>query len=120
MMEGVLVDVDNGYIYTGVQSEGVGKLVRPTFLIEERDSVKRAKTVAVSNFGDELVRRNASTGGQHAARDERCASDSSQSVIPWREACVDSRYLVAGGWGGLLNSPDTLERESPNDPPRSR
>ena len=33
MMEGCLLDVDNGYVYTGVQAEGVGKVVRPTFRI---------------------------------------------------------------------------------------
>ena len=39
MMEGCLLDVDNGYIYTGVQTEGVGKIIRPTFVIEDKDAV---------------------------------------------------------------------------------
>jgi hypothetical protein len=56
-MEGVLLDVENGYVYAAVQAEGGGKLVRPTFVSEERDSVALAKGRAVGAFGDELVRR---------------------------------------------------------------
>ncbi|MCI0703822.1 MAG: hypothetical protein L0241_22410 [Planctomycetia bacterium] len=57
MMEGLLLDVDNGYIYTGVQTEGVGKIMRPTFVIEEKDAVAQAKGKAVADFGDEVVKR---------------------------------------------------------------
>ncbi len=57
LMEGVLLDVDNGYVYTGVQAEGVGKIMRPTFVIEEKDSVALAKTKAVAQFGDETLKR---------------------------------------------------------------
>ena len=57
MMEGCLMDVDNGYIYTGATAEGVGKIVRPTFLIEDKDAIALAKTKAIGQFGDELLRR---------------------------------------------------------------
>lgn len=57
LMEGVLLDVDNGYIYTGVQAEGVGKVRRPTFVIDERDAVLPAKTQAVARFGDEVLKQ---------------------------------------------------------------
>ena len=57
MLEGILLDVDNGYIYTGVQAEGVGKIVRPTFVIEEKDSIALAKTKALTQFGDEVLKR---------------------------------------------------------------
>jgi len=57
MMEGVLLDVDNGYVYTGVQAEGVGKIVRPTFLVEEKNAVALAKTRAIAQFGDEVLKR---------------------------------------------------------------
>ena len=57
MMEGLLVDVDNGFIYTGVQAEGVGKIVRPTFVIENKDAIARAKTRAIQEFGSEVVQR---------------------------------------------------------------
>jgi len=57
VMEGCLIDVDNGYVYTGVQSEGVGKIVRPTFLIEDRDAISRARAKAVGQFGEEFLRR---------------------------------------------------------------
>jgi hypothetical protein len=74
MMEGCLLDVDNGYVYTGVQAEGVGKIVRPTFLIEDKDAVALAKTKAIGQFGDELLRRmrtlagtTPAAGGAHPA-----------------------------------------------------
>ncbi len=57
VVEGVLLDVGSGYVYTGVQAEGVGKVVRPTFLIEDRDAVARAKARAVAKFGDEVLTR---------------------------------------------------------------
>ena len=57
LMEGVLIDVDNGYVYTGVQAEGVGKIMRPTFVIEEKDAITLAKAKAVAQFGDETVKR---------------------------------------------------------------
>lgn len=57
VMEGCLLDVDNGYVYTGVQTEGVGKIIRPTFLIEDRDAIARARAKAVGQFGEEFVRR---------------------------------------------------------------
>lgn len=63
MMEGCLLDVDNGYIYTGVQAEGVGKIVRPTFIIDDKDSVSRAKASAVGQFGEELLKRMRSLAG---------------------------------------------------------
>lgn len=63
MMEGCLLDVDNGYVYTGVQAEGVGKVVRPTFLVEDKESVALAKTKAIGQFGDELLRRMRTLAG---------------------------------------------------------
>jgi hypothetical protein len=57
MMEGVLLDVDNGYVYAAVQAEGGGKTLRPAFVSEEKGSVAMAKTRAIGAFSDELVRR---------------------------------------------------------------
>jgi rhombotail lipoprotein len=57
MMEGMLLDVDNGFIYTGVQAEGVGKIIRPTFIIEEKDAIAQAKTKAIAEFGNEVLQR---------------------------------------------------------------
>ena len=56
-MEGVLLDVDNGYLYTAMQAEGLGKIMRPTFVIEEKDAITLAKTRAVAAFGDEVLKR---------------------------------------------------------------
>jgi rhombotail lipoprotein len=64
MMEGLLVDVDNEYVYAGVQAEGVGKIVRPTFLVEDKDAVSRAKAKAVAQFGDEVLRRMRALAGR--------------------------------------------------------
>jgi len=57
MAEGVLFDVDNGFIYTAVLAEGEGKIIRPTFLVENKDAVEKAKTKAIKQFGDELLNR---------------------------------------------------------------
>ena len=64
LMEGVLLDVDNGYVYTGVQAEGVGKIMRPTFVIEEKDAITLAKTKAVAQFGDEVLNRMRTLAGK--------------------------------------------------------
>jgi hypothetical protein len=54
-IEGVLLDVDNGYIYTAVQAEGEGKIIRPTFVIEDKDAVAKAKAQALILFGNEVL-----------------------------------------------------------------
>lgn len=64
LMEGCLFDVDNAYVYTGVQAEGVGKIVRPTFRIEEKDSITIAKTKALAQFGEELLKRMRGLAGK--------------------------------------------------------
>lgn len=56
-IEGVLLDVDNGYIYTAMQAESVGKIMRPTFVIEDKDAVAKAKTKAVAAFSDDVLKR---------------------------------------------------------------
>jgi hypothetical protein len=57
VMQGGLVDVGNGFIYASVESEGQGKIVRPTFIIEDKDAVEKAKQQALLNFGPELLKR---------------------------------------------------------------
>jgi hypothetical protein len=56
LIEGVLVDVGNGCLYASVESEGVGKIVRPTFLVDDKDAINRAKMKALEALGPELVR----------------------------------------------------------------
>jgi hypothetical protein len=63
LMQGYLLDVGNGYLYATVESEGQGGVIRPTFLIEERDAAHRAKRRAVEGFGPELVKRVRSLHG---------------------------------------------------------
>jgi len=57
MMEGCLIDVDNGYIYSAVQAEGEGKIMRPTFLIEDKDAILQARNKAVGEFSKEFMTR---------------------------------------------------------------
>ena len=57
LMEGGLVDVNNGFLYTSMEAEGEGRTLAPTFIIEERDAIERAKQAALTAFGPELLRR---------------------------------------------------------------
>jgi hypothetical protein len=57
LMHGCLLDVGNGFLYASVESEGEGGIIRPTFLIEDRDAAMIAKRRAVEKFGPELVKR---------------------------------------------------------------
>jgi hypothetical protein len=57
LMHGCLIDVGNGFLYASVESEGEGGVIRPTFLIEDRDAAMVAKRRAVAKFGPELVKR---------------------------------------------------------------
>jgi hypothetical protein len=97
-MEGVLLDVDNGYVYAAVQAEGGGKTLRPAFVSEEKDSVAMAKTRAIGAFSDELVRRmrslaiamsrmpsNTATAGQTPAKE---ADRVKQAVVEGTEKPV--------------------------------
>ncbi|MBI2809018.1 MAG: hypothetical protein HYX68_28880 [Planctomycetes bacterium] len=72
LIEGVLVDVGNGCLYASVESEGVGKIVRPTFLVDDKDAISRAKKKALEGLGPELVRhlRSLHTGLSAARRVE--------------------------------------------------
>ena len=63
MIEGCLFDVDNGFLYTSARAEGVGKIVRPSFLIEEKDAIAEAKTQAIGKFSDALLRQMQSLPG---------------------------------------------------------
>lgn len=56
LVEGVLVDVGNGCLYASVESEGEGRIVRPTFIVEEKEAINRAKKKALEELGPELVR----------------------------------------------------------------
>jgi len=67
MMEGVLMDVDNGYIYAAVQAEGVGKSVGPTFIIEDKLSIERARSSAMIQFGTAVLERMRSLAAKQTA-----------------------------------------------------
>src|SRR5262245_14896369 len=56
-MEGLLIDVSNGFLYATVESEGEGRTVGPTFVAEGDWAVEKAKRRAVESFGPELAQR---------------------------------------------------------------
>jgi hypothetical protein len=68
VMEGILIDVDNGFIYAGLQVEGMGKVMRPTFVIEDKDSIAKAKANAVAQFSLEVVKRMRQLAGDRTGR----------------------------------------------------
>jgi hypothetical protein len=56
IMQGGLMDVRNGCLYASVEAEGEGSIIRPTFLIEDKDAVAKAKRKALEAFGPEMLR----------------------------------------------------------------
>jgi hypothetical protein len=56
-MEGGLVDVNNGFLYAAMEAEGEGSTLAPTFLIEEKDAIDKARQAALKAFGPELLLR---------------------------------------------------------------
>lgn len=56
-MDGGLIDVNNGYLYVSMETEGEGSTLAPTFIIEEKDAIEHAKQAALTAFGPELLLR---------------------------------------------------------------
>jgi hypothetical protein len=56
-MQGGLLDVGNSFLYASVESEGEAALMRPTFLIEDKDAITKAKDQALARFGPALLQR---------------------------------------------------------------
>lgn len=57
MLQGGLIDVNNGYLYATAESEAEHKSVMPAYFIEDEDAVNPAKEEALEAFGDEIIRR---------------------------------------------------------------
>lgn len=57
LIEGGLIDVNNGFLYASMESEGEGHIIAPTFTIKDKDAIERAKQDAVKRFGSELLLR---------------------------------------------------------------
>ena len=60
LLEGGLVDVHNGFLYTTAETEGESGIVRPVFLLDDqdnRDVVENAKQKALEDFGKRIVER---------------------------------------------------------------
>jgi rhombotail lipoprotein len=80
LVEGVLVDVGNGCLYASVESEGEGSIVRPTFIVDDKDAINQAKKKALERLGPELVRhlRSLQTGLSSASN----ATDQTRPTPP--------------------------------------
>jgi hypothetical protein len=52
-----LVDVHNGMLYATVESEGESTIYRPTWVLEEKDAIEKAKGKALAAFGPEVLQR---------------------------------------------------------------
>lgn len=57
VLQGVLVDVGNGFLYASVEAEGEAHTIRPTFLAEDKPAVEKARCQALEHFGPELLKR---------------------------------------------------------------
>jgi hypothetical protein len=57
VLQGCLLDVHNGFLYATVESEAEAKMIRPTFTLEARDAITRAKAKALADIGPELLKR---------------------------------------------------------------
>ena len=68
VMQGGLIDVANGYLYATAEAEGEAGIIRPTFIIEEKDAVEEAKKKAIANLGPELLRRLHNLRGNNLER----------------------------------------------------
>lgn len=55
MLDGTVIDVGNGFLYAAVQSEGEGSTFGPKAIIERRDAIDQAKTVALKELGATLT-----------------------------------------------------------------
>jgi len=55
-LHGALVDVGNGFLYASIESQGEGKILRPTFIVQDKPAIDKAKTKALENFGPELLK----------------------------------------------------------------
>ena len=57
VVQGALLDVSNGFLFASMESEGQGKIIRPTFIAEEKAAVDLARQEAVAAFGSEFLQR---------------------------------------------------------------
>lgn len=57
LLEGLLMDTRNGYIYAVGSSEGDHTTIGPTLIMEYDASAKGARKEAIQSFGEDLLRR---------------------------------------------------------------
>jgi rhombotail lipoprotein len=57
MIQGGLIDVNNGFVYASAEVEAEAKSMRPLALSESGHAIEPAKTKAIERFGTEMFRR---------------------------------------------------------------
>jgi rhombotail lipoprotein len=67
LIQAGLVDVSNGFLYASMETEGEGSTLAPTFIIEEKDAIDRAKQEALTRFGSEVLVRMRNLRATYAA-----------------------------------------------------
>jgi hypothetical protein len=75
VLQGALWDVGNECLYLTAESEGEGKIVRPTFRIKDREAIDLAKEKALADFGQGLIARLGSLGGSATPRPSNLEGD---------------------------------------------
>lgn len=66
--QAALWDVGNECLYLTAESEGEGKIVRPTFRVQDREAIEIAKDKALADLGQGLIARLGSLGGRATSR----------------------------------------------------
>jgi hypothetical protein len=56
ILEGVVLDNRNEYLYFTASAEGTGSTIAPLANIDERDAIRRSRRQALRSFGDALAR----------------------------------------------------------------
>jgi hypothetical protein len=57
LLEGVLMDVNNEYIYLSAESDGKGSTMAPAGLIDSKNAIQKAKKIAIQGLADEFAKR---------------------------------------------------------------
>jgi len=64
VLQGALWDVGNECLYLTAESEGEGKISRPTFRIKDQEAIEIAKEKALKDLGQGMIARLGSLGAQ--------------------------------------------------------
>jgi len=63
VLEGLLIDNRNQYVYFAGSAEGKGSTLAPWALLDEKEAVRESRCAALKSFGDRLVQQSRSAPG---------------------------------------------------------